>query len=94
MTRNQKMGQSEVRDFDSFFFQTLMCSTIGANWTRVITIFCCWQFFSLAKQRVLTSDSFEKRLEMSSVQIVETSVANNSPSQVSSHPNDHFQSRD
>ena len=25
MTRDKKMGQSEVRDFDSFFCQTLMC---------------------------------------------------------------------
>ena len=50
--------------------------------------------FSPAKQRALTSLCFEKRLEMSFVRIVEASAANNSPSQVSSHPNDHFQSRD
>ena len=30
---------------------------------------------------------------MPSTQVVETSVANNSPSQDSSHPDDHFQSR-
>ena len=32
-------------------------------------------------------------LKMASVQVVETSVANNSPSGNSSHPDDHFQSR-
>ena len=31
---------------------------------------------------------------MASAQVVETSVANNSPSKDSSHPDDHFQSRD
>ena len=36
MTSDKKMGQSEVRDFDSFFCQTVMRKTIGANWTRVI----------------------------------------------------------
>ena len=32
-------------------------------------------------------------LKMTSTQVVKTSVANNSPSQDSGHPNDHFQSR-
>ena len=32
-------------------------------------------------------------LKMASTQVVETSVTNNSPSQDSSHPDDHFQSR-
>ena len=32
-------------------------------------------------------------LKMASAQVVETSVANNSPSQNSSHPDDHFQSK-
>ena len=32
-------------------------------------------------------------LTMASAQVVETSVANNSPFQYSDHPNDHFQSR-
>ena len=32
-------------------------------------------------------------LKMTSAQVVETSVANNNPSQDSSHPDDHFQSR-
>ena len=50
MTRDQKMGQSEVRDFDSFFCQTVMRKTIGANWTRVIKhlqLLCNWQYFLL-----------------------------------------------
>ena len=38
MTRDKKMGQSEVRDFDSLFCQTVMRKTIGANWTRAIII--------------------------------------------------------
>ena len=32
-------------------------------------------------------------LEMASAQVVKTSVGNNSPSQDSSHPDDHLQSR-
>ena len=36
---------------------------------------------------------FEVTLKMTSPQVVKTSVTDNSPSQVSSHPDDHFQSR-
>ena len=43
---------------------------------------CSWSFF----WNVLT-------LKVASAQVIETSVANNGPSQDSNHPDDHFQSR-
>ena len=40
-----------------------------------------------------SSESSDLTLKMASAQVVETSVANNSPSQDSNHPDDLFQSR-
>ena len=52
MTRDKKMGQSEVRDFDSFFCQTFMRKTIGANWTRANIIYVIGSIFSCEATRV------------------------------------------
>ena len=40
-----------------------------------------------------TCEEAISRVKMASTQVAETSVANNSPSQDSSNPDDHFQSR-
>ena len=40
-----------------------------------------------------STKDYHLTLKMASAQVVETSVANNSPCQDSNHPDDHFQSR-
>ena len=57
---------------------------------------CCWRLTFRQPERKPSSESplFRLTLKMASAQVVETSVANNSPYQDSNHPHDHFQSRD
>ena len=52
---------------------------------------CCWRL--TFRQPVGKPKINHLTLNMASAQVVETSVANNSPTQDSSHPDDHFQSR-
>ena len=52
---------------------------------------CCWPL--TFRQPVRKPKINHLTLNMASAQVVETSVANNSPSQDSSHREDHFQSR-
>ena len=55
---------------------------------------CCWwlAFHQPIKSLTKVSD-FQLTLKMASAQVVETSVANNSPSQDFNHPDNHFKSR-
>ena len=54
---------------------------------------CCWRLtFQQAVGKPFSESSDHLTLKMASAQVVETSAANNSPSQVFSHPDDYFQS--